>query len=200
MTHRFVPKSKRLAVGLVVVGSATLLAACGNATPTATESPQAEDAPMATETPEADYAAPGANTVIDIAASEAEFSTLVQAIEAADLTEALASSTPITVFAPTNDAFEALPEGALEALLQPENQDALRQVLTYHVLPMEVPAAAVSTGEVPTAAGTPLVLQVDEATGIVMVNEAQVTTPDIMASNGVIHAIDQVILPPDLAL
>lgn len=122
MTHRFFPRSKRLAIGLVVVGSATLLAACGNATPTATEPPQAEDAPMATEAPELDYAAPGANTIVDIAASEAEFSTLVQAIEAADLTETLASSTPITVFAPTNDAFEALPEGALEALLQPERR------------------------------------------------------------------------------
>ncbi|MGB3202689.1 MAG: fasciclin domain-containing protein [Nodosilinea sp.] len=156
---------------------------------------------MATEEPAADSTtAMGENTVVDVAASSDDFSTLAQAIEAADLTEALSAPGPITVFAPTNEAFEALPEGALDELLLPENQDLLRQVLTYHVVQQEVAAADATTGEVPTAAGTPLMLTVDEATGDVMVNEAMVVEPDIQASNGIIHGIDQVILPPDLNL
>jgi uncharacterized surface protein with fasciclin (FAS1) repeats len=160
---------------------------------------------MATETPAADYEADGTaatdgNTVVDVAAGNEDFSILVEAVEAAGLTDALASSEAITLFAPTNEAFEALPEGTLDELLLPENQDVLRQVLTYHVVQQEVPAAAVTTGDVPTVAGPTLALQVDDATGEVMVNEATVVTPDIAASNGVIHAVDQVILPPDLAL
>lgn len=200
MTYLFANWPKRLTLGLMGVGATTLMAACGPSPDTATDPTMADEAPMATEAPETDYAATADNTVVDVAAGSEDFTILVQAIEAADLAETLASSTPITVFAPTDAAFEALPEGALEALLQPENQDALRQVLTYHVLPQEVPAAAVTTGDVPTAAGEPLTLVVDEATGMVMVNNAQVIAPDIMASNGIIHAIDQVILPPSLSL
>ncbi|QQE66439.1 fasciclin [Leptolyngbya sp. BL0902] len=189
---------KRLTIGVIGVGALSLMAACGSSADMTTDATVSDEAPMAAEG--SDYGATAGNTVVDIAASEDDFTILVQAIEAAELTETLASSTPITVFAPTNAAFEALPEGALEALLQPENQDALRQVLSYHVLPLEVPAAEVTTGEVPTAAGAPLTLVVDEATGTVMVNNAQVIMTDIMASNGIIHAIDQVVLPPDLSL
>lgn len=199
MAYLSFPLSKRLMVGFMSVGAITLMAACGSSANTAAEPTSTEEAPMATDMPETDYSASTASTVVDIAANEPEFSTLVQALEAADLTETLASSPNITVFAPTNEAFEALPEGALETLLQPENQEALRQVLTYHVLPQAVPAAEVATGEVPTAAGAPLALVVDEATGTVMVNNAQVIATDITADNGVIHVIDQVLLPPDLA-
>jgi uncharacterized surface protein with fasciclin (FAS1) repeats len=198
MAHLSFPLSKRLMIGLISVGAITLMAACGSSANTAAAPTSTEDAPMATEMTEADYPAAEVNTVVDIAANEPEFSTLVQALEAADLTETLASSPAITVFAPTNEAFEALPEGALETLLQPENQDALRQVLTYHVLPQAVSAADATTGEIPTAAGAPLSLVVDEATGTLMVNNAQVIATDITADNGVIHVIDQVLLPPDL--
>ncbi len=192
-------KTKQWMIGFASVGAAALLAACGASEPTVeTETGQA---PMTTEEPTTatDPMAEG-NTVVDVAASDEDFSILVEAIEAADLTETLSAPGPITVFAPTNAAFEALPEGTLDELLLPENQDLLRQVLTYHVLQDEVPAAEVMTGEVPTAAGTPVSIQVDETTGGVMVNEAMVITPDIQASNGVIHAIDQVILPPGLTL
>ncbi|MBD1918118.1 fasciclin domain-containing protein [Phormidium sp. FACHB-322] len=194
-------KTKQWMVGLASVGAAALLAACGASEPTVeTEATPGQD-PMATEEPAVgtDSMAEG-DTVVDVAASDEDFSILVEAIEAADLTETLSASGPMTVFAPTNEAFEALPEGTLDELLLPENQDLLRQVLTYHVLQDEVPAAEVTTGELPTAAGTPVSIQVDDATGEVMVNEAMVVTPDIQASNGVIHAIDQVILPPGLTL
>lgn len=200
MTKR--PVTKRWMVGALSVGAAALLAACGG-TDTADTAPEQD--PMATEAPAGDYSAEtgaqaGGDTVVDVAAGEEDFSILVEAVEAAGLSETLASSGPITLFAPTNEAFEALPEGTLEELLLPENQDLLRQVLTYHVVQDEVAAADITPGDVPTAAGTTLALQVDEATGGVMVNEAMVVTPDIAASNGIIHAVDQVLLPPDLAL
>ncbi|TVQ06715.1 MAG: fasciclin domain-containing protein [Leptolyngbya sp. DLM2.Bin27] len=190
--------AKRWMVGVAGVGAAALLAACGPANEPAADMTQD---PTATEMPAADdgTAAQG-GSVVDVAASEDDFSILVQAVEAAGLTETLSAGGPITLFAPTNAAFEALPDGTLDQLLLPENQDALRQILTYHVLEQEVPSSAVTTGEVPSAAGAPISLQVNDATGEVMVNQATVVQADIQASNGVIHAIDQVILPPDLAL
>ncbi len=192
-------QAKRWLAGFASVGAAALLAACGAESPTAVNTTPEE--PVATEEPAADYStAADGETIADVAASSDEFSTLAQAVEAADLTEALSASGPITLFAPTNAAFEALPEGTLNELLLPENQDLLRQVLTYHVVQEEVASADATAGEVPTAAGTPLTLEVDESTGDVMVNEAMVVDPDIQASNGIIHGIDQVLLPPDLAL
>jgi uncharacterized surface protein with fasciclin (FAS1) repeats len=190
----------RWLVGFASIGAMTLLAACGSATDTAADTVPAQD-PMVTESPavEPDAASDG-NSVVDVATSEENFSILVEAVEAAKLTDTLSDSGPITLFAPTNEAFEALPEGTLDKLLLPENQDLLRQVLTYHVIQEEVPAAQVTSGEVATAAGAPVSIQVDEATGEVMVNQARVVTADITASNGVIHAIDQVLLPPGLAL
>lgn len=188
--------TKRWIVGFASVGAAALMAACGPATPEPTAETVPSD-PMVTEEP---YDATAEGSVVDVAASEDDFSILVEAVEAAGLTEALASGGPITLFAPTNAAFEALPEGTLDQLLLPENQDTLRQVLTYHVVQQEVPASAVTTGEVPTAAGAPISIQVDDATGEVMVNQAMVVATDIQASNGIIHAIDQVILPPGVAL
>jgi len=192
------PLAKRWMVGFASAGAAALMAACGPADTTAVDN-DPNQAPVATEQPASDTLGQG-DTIIDVAASDSEFSTLVEAVEAAGLTEALSTSGPITLFAPTNEAFEALPEGTLDELLLPENQDLLRQVLSYHVVENEVPSAAVTTGDVPSAAGTPIALRVDDATGDVMVNEAMVVTPDIQASNGIIHGIDQVILPPDLAL
>ncbi|MFH7242569.1 MAG: fasciclin domain-containing protein [Spirulina sp.] len=198
MTYLFSALSKRLTIGLLSVGAATLMVACGSSPNMATDPTMTDDDSTAAETPSGEYAAMEANTIVDVAAGSEDFSLLVQAIEAAELAPVLASSDDITVFAPTNEAFEALPEGALDQLLLPENREALRQVLTYHVLPQQVVAADVATGEVLTLADAPLALMVDEATGTVMINNAQVITPDIMASNGVIHAIDQVLLPPEL--
>jgi uncharacterized surface protein with fasciclin (FAS1) repeats len=186
---------KRLVVGLFGLGAIATLAACGPEAADTNVEPAGED--MATEEP---AAMDEAGTIVEVAAGNESFSTLVQAIEAAELAETLSAEGPYTVFAPTNEAFEALPEGTLDQLLQPENQETLAQVLTYHVVPQELPAAEVVSGDVDTVAGPPLSVNVDDATGDVTVNEAMVIQADVQASNGVIHAIDQVLLPPDVSL
>jgi uncharacterized surface protein with fasciclin (FAS1) repeats len=186
---------KHLAIGLFGLGAIATLTACEPDAADTTVEPTGED--MATE----ELAAiEEAGTIVEVAAGNESFSTLVQAIEAAGLAETLSAEGPYTVFAPTNEAFEALPEGTLDQLLQPENQETLTQVLTYHVVPQELPAAEVVSGDVDTVAGPPLTVNVDDATGNVTVNEAMVIQADVQASNGVIHAIDQVLLPPDVQL
>lgn len=136
--------------------------------------------------------------VVETAMGNEQFSTLVAAIQAADLVEALQTAENITVFAPTNEAFAALPDGTVEMLLEPENKETLVTILTYHVLPLEVPAASVTTGSVNTLEGSPVDIEVtDEG---VTVDGANVTATDIEASNGVIHVIDQVIIPSSVEL
>lgn len=184
---------KRLLVGLVGLGAIATLAACLPDEPDTTIAPTGED--MVTEEPVITEEDVG--NIVEVAAGDETFSTLVQAIEAAGLADTLAEPGPYTVFAPTNEAFEALPGGTLDQLLLPENQETLTQVLTYHVIPQELPAADIVAGDVDTIAGPPLTVNVDDATGTVTVNEATVVQADVQASNGVIHAIDQVLLPPD---
>lgn len=134
-------------------------------------------------------------TVVDIAAGNENFETLVAAVEAAGLAETLSGEGPFTVFAPTDEAFEALPEGTLEALLLPENQALLAQILTYHVIPGTVTSTDLTEGEIATVEGSDVVVALGDS---VMVNDATVIMPDIEASNGVIHVIDKVIIPPSL--
>ena len=127
-----------------------------------------------------------------------DFSTLVTAVQAAGLVDALQGPGPYTVFAPTNDAFAALPEGALDALLA--DPEALKNVLFYHVVPGAIMAADITDGLVATTLQGDKV-QFSLSGDSVLINDAQITTADIMASNGVIHVIDSVILPPaDAAL
>jgi uncharacterized surface protein with fasciclin (FAS1) repeats len=113
------------------------------------------------------------------------------------LTETLSGKGPFTVFAPTDAAFAALPQDALQELLKPENKDILVKILSYHVVPGNVTSSDLKSGEVKTVEGGAVNVQVDAAKGVV-VNDAKVVQPDIKASNGVIHAIDKVMLPPDL--
>jgi uncharacterized surface protein with fasciclin (FAS1) repeats len=132
-------------------------------------------------------------TIVDVAVGAGNFSTLVAAVTAADLVETLSGTGPFTVFAPTDEAFAALPAGVLDALLLPENKAVLAQILTYHVVPGTVMAADVTDGEVATVEGQNITLST--ASGVT-VNGATVVATDVLASNGVIHAIDAVILPP----
>ena len=132
-------------------------------------------------------------TIVDVASADATFSTLVAAVSAAGLVETLSGTGPFTVFAPTNDAFAALPAGVLDALLLPENKAVLTQILTYHVVSGMVMAADVTDGDVATVEGSKIKLS---TMGGVTVNGAKVVAADVAASNGVIHAIDAVILPP----
>ena len=135
------------------------------------------------------------NTIVDIAAGNENFSTLVAAVKAAGLIETLAGKGPFTVFAPTNEAFAALPEGTVENLLKPENRDALIAILTYHVVPGTVTAAdVVKLSSAKTVQGDDISITLGKDK--VMINNATVLMTDLNASNGVVHVIDQVILPP----
>ena len=134
------------------------------------------------------------STIVDIASTNGSFNTLTAALKAAGLTEVLAGDGPFTVFAPTDEAFAALPAGTVETLLKPENKDLLVQILKYHVVAGKVPSTAIQPGQVTTVAGKPVSVTV--AGEAIKVNKAKVILADVKASNGIIHAVDQVILPP----
>ncbi len=134
--------------------------------------------------------------ILDTAAGAGSFNTLGAAITAAGLTDTLKGEGPFTVFAPTDDAFKALPAGVVDALLKPENKDALAKVLSYHVVAGKVMAADITPGDVKTVEGATIKLAV--ADGNIAVNDATVTSADVAASNGVIHVIDKVLVPPSV--
>lgn len=142
---------------------------------------------------------PSNQTIVEIAQGNDNFSTLVQALKAADLVGALQGDGPFTVFAPTNAAFEKLPDGRLEALLREENKAQLQAVLQYHVVPANAPASKVAgMSEAKTLQGKMVGIQAgDGGVQLTGQNTAMVTNTDIMASNGVIHVIDTVLLPPE---
>ena len=133
--------------------------------------------------------------IVDTAVAAGQFKTLASALQAAGLVDTLKGDGPFTVFAPTDDAFAKLPAGTVENLLKPENKDQLVEILTYHVVPGKVEAAdVVKMDEAKTVNGKMVDIEVKGDTA--MVNDAKVTKTDIAASNGVIHVIDTVILPP----
>ena len=134
-----------------------------------------------------------AGDIVDVAASNKSFSTLVAAVKAAGLVETLKGEGPYTVFAPTNEAFAKLPKGTLESLLKPENKQKLVAILTYHVVPGKVMAKDVKSGKVKTASGSSFKMKVSKKG--VWVDKAKVVATDVKADNGVIHVIDTVILP-----
>ena len=138
-----------------------------------------------------------ANDIVAVASSTEGFSTLVAALTAASLVETLQGEGPFTVFAPNDEAFAALPAGLLEKLLLPENVAVLTSILTYHVVAGKVMSTDVTTGDAPTVEGSTLAL--DTMSGV-MVNDATVIAADVEASNGVIHVIDKVLVPPTVDL
>ncbi|MEH1809539.1 fasciclin domain-containing protein [Nostoc sp.] len=135
--------------------------------------------------------------LLALAESNASFTTLTKALKAAGLTGALQGKDNLTIFAPTDAAFAKLPADALQELLKPANKEVLLKILTYHVVAGKVLSTDLKSGEVKSLEGGAINVKVDPATGVT-VNDAKVTQADITGSNGVIHAIDQVILPPDL--
>lgn len=131
--------------------------------------------------------------IVDTAVDAGSFETLVAAVQAAGLVDTLKGDGPFTVFAPTDEAFAALPEGTVESLLMPENKDQLVAILTYHVVPGKVMSTDLMDDmEAETVQGSSVTIDLDDG---VMVENATVTTADIETSNGVIHVIDTVILP-----
>ncbi|MEH1941772.1 MAG: fasciclin domain-containing protein [Nostoc sp.] len=166
--------------------------------PTSPTTPGTQPSQPPTTTPPA----PGASSnqgknLLALAESNASFTTLTKALKAAGLTGALQGKDNLTIFAPTDAAFAKLPQDALQELLKPDNKEVLIKILTYHVVPGKVLSADLKSGEVKSLEGGTINVKVDPATGVT-VNDAKVTQADITGTNGVIHAIDQVILPPDL--
>jgi len=132
--------------------------------------------------------------IVAIASGDAQFETLTAALGAADLVTTLKGKGPFTVFAPTDAAFAALPKGTVENLLKPENKAQLTKILTYHVVPGSVLSTGLKSGNVKSVEGSSLKVGVNA--GKVTVSGANVVKPDIKASNGVIHVIDKVLMPP----
>ncbi|MBD2085914.1 MULTISPECIES: fasciclin domain-containing protein [unclassified Coleofasciculus] len=215
----------KLLFSVIGVGSLVVLSACGgqpgantaNQAPASdstatTESPVAE-APATTTSPSAEVsptASPGAEAngaatedknlgeLAQTAASNGSFTTLTKAVQAAGLTDQLTGDKPYTVFAPTDAAFAALPAGTVDKLLQPANKQTLVKLLSYHVVPGKISSTELKSGEVKTVEGTPVTVKVDSASSEITINNAKVIQPNIPASNGVIHVVDKVILPPDI--
>ena len=171
-------------VALALVASISF-AACGSDSES-TESTEA----AATEESVAEAVAAG--DIVAVASATEGFTTLVAALTAAGLVETLQGEGPFTVFAPTDAAFAALPEGLLEKLLLPENVEVLKSILTYHVVAGKVLSTEVVAGDVPSVEGSNLTLATELG---VKVNDATVTQADVEATNGVIHVIDAVLVP-----
>lgn len=186
---------------LLAAASTLLLAACSNA----------EEAPPPAEAAPADAMAPTqtteAGTIVAVAQGAPDFSTLVSAVQAADLVSTLNGAGPFTVFAPTNAAFAKVPAATLEGLLAPAGKADLTKILTYHVVPGRVDAATLTqqiqagsgTATLTTVEGGTLTARVGAGGSVTLTDEAgnvsTVTQTDIAASNGVIHAIDTVVMP-----
>jgi uncharacterized surface protein with fasciclin (FAS1) repeats len=180
---------KKLRVlSLVAAASvAAFVMSCDNKSTTETEETMTE---VVEEAP----AMEAPNTVVDIAIGSSDHTTLVAAVQAAELVETLKGEGPFTVFAPTNTAFNALPAGTVEGLLKPEAKADLTSVLTYHVVAGNVMAGDLSDGQMVTTLNGKQ-LKVTIADGKVMIGDATVVAADLAGSNGVVHVIDKVLLP-----
>jgi uncharacterized surface protein with fasciclin (FAS1) repeats len=177
-------KIKRILSLAAFVGATVFAVSCDNKPADTTETEVVEEV-VVEETP---------TTVVDIAISSPDHTTLVAAVGAAGLVETLSGEGPFTVFAPTNNAFAALPDGTVESLLEPDNKDQLTAILTYHVVAGNVMAGDLSDGQVVTTVqGQELTVSIQD--GVVKINDATVLAADLAGSNGVVHVIDAVLLP-----
>jgi uncharacterized surface protein with fasciclin (FAS1) repeats len=204
-------------LGAVLLSSAVALSACGQptadntTTPDTAETPNSNTAPVAdvptvtatptvtvTATPTTTDAATGSQDLGQLAqaaTSQGQFTILTKAVQAAGLEQNLAGQGPYTVFAPTDAAFKALPTGTVDNLLKPENKQKLVQLLGYHVVPGRVTSSQLKSGNVKTVEGQSVKVAVN--TSGVTVGGASVVQADIPASNGIVHVVDKVILPPN---
>ena len=189
---------KRTSTRLVAVSAiAGLLAlsACGS---DSNDSSPATDAPASTEamaeTTDAMAEEPG--NIVEVAVGAGSFDTLVAAVQAAGLDGTLADGGPFTVFAPTDDAFAALPDGLVDCLLLPESSDALTAILTYHVVDGTVLSTDLEEVAVPTLQGENIEIGLTD--GVTLNGSVNVAAADVLASNGVIHVIDGVLVPPSI--
>lgn len=189
---------KKLIYLFAIIGLMSLVS-CGGPQQEEAEQPEEEEPameePAEEETTEAEPAAEEAKDIVALATETESLSTLVAAVKAGELVETLQGEGPYTVFAPTNEAFDALPEGTLDDLLKPENKDKLVSILTYHVIPSKVMSTDLQDGAtVATVNGAEVTISTAEGA---KVDNANVVTPDVEASNGVVHIIDAVIMPAE---
>ncbi|MCC5627233.1 S-layer homology domain-containing protein [Nostoc sphaeroides CHAB 2801] len=157
--------------------------------------------PIASNLPATQYIVGGTQTgtdIVSLAASSNSLTTLTSLLRTSGLADILQQPGPYTVFAPTDQAFAALPAATLQQLQQPENRDALIKILSYHVVPGAVTSSQLSAGELRTSEQSPVNIKIDSANNQVSVNNARVIQADVKASNGVIHAINEVLVPPDV--
>ena len=162
--------------------TAETMSASAEPSETMSEAPVESEAPMEE-----------AGTIVDVAAGNPDFETLVAAVTAADLVETLSGEGPFTVFAPTDEAFDALPEGLLDALLLPENKDALTSILTYHVVPGQILPSDID-GELTTVNGAKVT--VTGSGDNIKVNDATVICGGVHTANATVYLIDTVLTPP----
>jgi uncharacterized surface protein with fasciclin (FAS1) repeats len=191
-------KSSTRVAAVAAVTGLVVLSACGSDSNDADEA-VTTDAPAATEAPAEDMEEGDmeeAGTIVDVAVANGSFNTLVAAVTAADLVETLSSEGPFTVFAPTDDAFAALPEGLVDCLLLEENVDALSAILTYHVVSGAVMSTDLTEGPVATVQGEDITVGLTD--GVTLNETVNVAAADVEASNGVIHVIDGVLVPPSI--
>jgi uncharacterized surface protein with fasciclin (FAS1) repeats len=192
MSNNVFQKSIAVTLGLAIASTGLLFSASSqaqNGTPAATPA----KAPAMSQPSKAPVKKKP--TIVDIASKGKEYSTLVTALKAADLVDTLAGDGPFTVFVPTNAAFAKLPKGTLANLLKPENKEQLKKILTYHVVSGAVPSTKLKNGQkVVTLEGSAISVQIKG--GKVKVNNARVTAANVKATNGIIHVIDRVIMPP----
>ncbi len=170
-------------IGIAAVAVVALAGCSSTASSTTSESPTASASVSPTAT----------GDVVAVAAGNPTTTTLVTAVEAAGLVETLQGPGPFTVFAPTDEAFAALPAGVLDKLVQPENKATLQKILTYHVVSGAVYSSDIKAGKVKTVEGQDVTLSTTDG---VTINGAAVSTADVPATNGVVHLIDQVLVPP----
>jgi uncharacterized surface protein with fasciclin (FAS1) repeats len=216
MSRSIFSKSVAATLGAAVLATglfASISSHAQSGTPSTTTTPTTTPAPTTTTTPSGGSMsnpstttpggsmstpakkAPTGKTIVSVAAGNKNFTTLVKALKAADLVDTLSAEGPYTVFAPTNAAFAKLPKATLAKLLKPENQEQLKKVLTYHVVPGAVTSKQLKSGAVATVEGSNVTVKIKGKK--VMINNANVILADVKASNGVIHAIDTVLMPSD---
>lgn len=181
---------KNLLASILILASVMTLSSCNKKSDSSPSNSNFSE-PAGQSTPSSE------KNIVEIAAGDSRFSTLLAAVVAADLQDVLASEGPFTVLAPTSDAFAKLPAGTVEALLKPENKAVLQNILLYHVLPGAIEAETVISLDgksAETASGQDVKIKLVD--GKVFINDSQVIITDIKAKNGIIHVIDSVLLPP----
>jgi uncharacterized surface protein with fasciclin (FAS1) repeats len=197
LNRKFFAIASSLVVLPVIASCAQETAQAPADAPTVQTSPDVTTPSTSTPSSAAPNAATSTTDIVGVIAENPSLSMLETAVTNTGLTQELNSGGPYTIFAPSDEAFAALPEATRQQLMQPEGRDALRRLLTYHVVPGEITSNQLGSSQVQSLEGTPLTVEVDNTNNQVRINNATVTQTDIPASNGVIHVVDQVILLPN---